>query len=168
MDYDKATSYWQIKDSNIEKVPNDLLISYIEGFIKNHKTCALAVASGDFVRCTPLEYNYVNGCFYILSEGGLKFKALKDNKNVCMSIFDEYRGFGQLHSLQITGLASMVEPMSPEYTHILEYKNISVETIKQLPSIMYIIKITPTIYEFLNSGLKIDGYSSRQVLKVED
>ena len=53
-------------------------------FIQEHKVCALATGSGEYVRCTPIEYNFVDGAFYLFSEGGMKFKGLKDNKNVCL------------------------------------------------------------------------------------
>jgi uncharacterized protein YhbP (UPF0306 family) len=94
---------------------SDALQQKITDFINKHNTCALAVANGDFVRCTPIEYNYMDGSFYLLSEGGLKFKALKDNKNVCLAIYEEYKGFGKLNGLQVTGMADMVEPWSEEY-----------------------------------------------------
>jgi nitroimidazol reductase NimA-like FMN-containing flavoprotein (pyridoxamine 5'-phosphate oxidase superfamily) len=35
----------------------------IESFIGAHNTCALATASADMVRNTPIEYNYVDEFF---------------------------------------------------------------------------------------------------------
>jgi nitroimidazol reductase NimA-like FMN-containing flavoprotein (pyridoxamine 5'-phosphate oxidase superfamily) len=87
MNYEKAASYWIEKDKESVKMDLDILKQKISEFISKHNTCALAVATGDFVRCTPIEYNYVDGIFYLFSEGGLKFKALKDNKNVCLAIY---------------------------------------------------------------------------------
>ena len=93
-------------------------------FIQEHKVCALATGSGEYVRCTPIEYNFVDGAFYLFSEGGMKFKGLKDNKNVCLAIFDagDKVGFGELHSAQISGAAEIVEPFSEEYLKLLQYK----------------------------------------------
>ena len=45
-------------------------------FIQEHKVCALATGSGEYVRCTPIEYNFVDGAFYLFSEGGMKFMDL--------------------------------------------------------------------------------------------
>ena len=81
-DYEKAADHWTERDQNSSHMDDAALKERIEGFIDKHNTGALATASGDFVRCTPVEYNYVDGCFYIFSEGGLKFKGLKENKNV--------------------------------------------------------------------------------------
>jgi uncharacterized protein YhbP (UPF0306 family) len=166
MNYEKAASYWEEKDKESVKMDSDALKKKIIDFINNHNTCALAVASGDFIRCTPIEYNYVDENFYLFSEGGLKFRALKDNKNVCMAIYDEYRGFGKLNGLQVTGIAEMVEPWSEEYLKLLAFKNIPEAAIRKLPEPMNLIKIVPKTMEFLCSDLKNKGYCSRQHLEL--
>ena len=35
----------------------------IEDYIQRGNTCALATGAGDYVRCTPIEYSYHDGCF---------------------------------------------------------------------------------------------------------
>ena len=80
----------------------------------------------------------------LFSEGGLKFKGLKENKNVGIAIFEPYGGFDQLKSLQVQGEAVMVELFSDEY----------------------LIKMVPTTYDYLDSDLKKDGFGSRQHLEV--
>ncbi len=146
----------------------DVLKQRITGFIRRHNTCALAVAAGDFVRCTPVEYNYTEGSFYLFSEGGLKFKALKENKNVCLAIYEEYQGFGKLDGLQVTGTAEIVEPWSEEYFKILAFRKIPEAAMRQLPEPMNLIKIVPTVMDFLCSELKTEGYGSRQSMAVEN
>lgn len=42
----------------------------IENYISDNNVCALATGTGDYVRCTPLEYSYHDGKFWIFSEGG--------------------------------------------------------------------------------------------------
>ena len=106
------------------------------------------------------------GCFYFFSEGGLKFKGLKENKNVGIAIFEPYGGFGQLKSLQVQGEAVMVEPFSDEYLMLMEHKKIPVEAMKKLPQAMNLIKVVPTTYDYLDSELKKDGFGSRQHLEV--
>lgn len=59
----------------------------MEEYILANKTCALATGAGEFVRCTPIEYTYHHGAFWMFSEGGEKFAALEKNKNVCLAIF---------------------------------------------------------------------------------
>ncbi len=92
LDYDSAASYWIERDRDSVHMETAALKEKIEAFIGAHNTCALATASADMVRNTPIEYNYVKGCFYFFSEGGLKFKGLKENKNVGIAIFEPYGG----------------------------------------------------------------------------
>ena len=162
MDYDKAANVWIEKDQASVHMEAGALKARIEGFIKGHNTCALATASADMVRNTPIEYNYVDGFFYFFSEGGLKFRGLKENKNVGLAIFEPYGGFGQLKSLQVEGKAEMVEPFSEEYLKLMEHKKIPVEAMKKLPQPMNLIKVVPSAYDYLDSDLKKDGFGSRQ------
>ena len=166
MDYDAAAEYWMEKDKDSVKMPEKELLSVMEKFIEAHNTCALATGAGDFVRCTPIEFNYVGGAFYLLSEGGLKFRALRDNKNVCLAIFEPYSGFGNLKGMQVSGKAAIVEPFTEEYNQLLEVKKLPLEAIKKLPQPLHLIKVTPVVIDFLNSDFKKDGFGSRQQLRL--
>ena len=166
MDYDAAASHWEKKDADSVHMESAALKEKIEAFIGAHNTCALATASRDCVRNTPIEYNYVDGNFYFFSEGGLKFRGLKENKNVGIAIFEPYGGFGQLKSLQVQGVASMVVPFSDEYLKLMEHKKIPVEAMKKLPQAMNLIKVVPTSYDYLDSDLKNNGFGSRQHMDV--
>jgi len=164
MDYEKASRFWLEQDAHAVKMKEEDLKKEIEDFILSHHVCALATASGSFVRNTPIEYNYYDGYFYLFSEGGLKFKALKDNKNVCLAIFDPEMSFSGLRSLQVTGVAAIIEPYGEEYRRVAERKKLPLETLKKLPDPLNLIRVTPTIYDLLESSLKKRGYSSRQEL----
>lgn len=164
MDYDTAASYWEKKAENSDSMELENLRKRIDAFISRHNTCAFATASSDMVRCTPIEYNYLDGVFYLFSEGGLKFKALKNNKQVGLAIYEPYGGFGNLKSLQIEGKAEIIEPFSDEYMKLLEYKKIPVEAIKKMPHPMNLIKITPESFDYLDSDLKKEGFDIRQHL----
>ena len=166
MDYDSAADYWELKDKDSVKMEASALEEKIEAFIGANKTCALATASSDMVRCTPIEYNYLDGCFYLFSEGGLKFKGLKENKNVGLAIYEAYAGFGKLKGLQVVGAASMVEPFSEEYLKVMEFRKIPVEAMKKLPQPMNLIKVSPTSYGYLDSSLKDEGVGVRQHLEL--
>ena len=152
MDYDTAASYWTEKAKDSVSMEPEALKERIESFIAGHNTCSLATASADMVRCTPIEYNYLDGVFYLLSEGGLKFKA----------IYEPYGGFGNLKSVQIEGKAEIIEPFSDEYMRLLEYKKIPVDAIKKMPHPMNLIKIIPDNFDYLDSDLKKDGFDIRQ------
>lgn len=164
MDYKKAASYWMDKDAQAVQMDRDALFTEVEKFIMAHNTCALATGCGDFVRCTPIEYSYKDRSFWMLSEGGLKFRALESNKNVCLAIYDGYAGFGRLSGMQITGTAELVEPWKDEYMDLLAYKKISADNLKKLPVTMYLIKVTPSRIDYLCSEFKKSGFASRQHL----
>ena len=69
-----AEKFKYIMKATDSKIPDNVLKNEIEKFILNHNTCALATGSGSFIRCTPIEYQYYKNNFYIITEGGLKFK----------------------------------------------------------------------------------------------
>ena len=165
-EYHSAATYWTSK-SRME-MPEAELKQYTEDFIKEHSVCALATGSGDYVRCTPLEYSYHDGKFWIFTEGGEKFVGLKKNKNVSLAIFDTNSGFGALKSLQVMGIASIVEPMSEEYVSHAEYKKISVSALQNLYDQgrpMHLLCIIPTRIDILCSDFKKQRYDSRQVIE---
>jgi len=62
-------------------------------------------------------------------------------------------------------LANFVEIYSEEYNKIAELRKIPIEGLKRLGYPMYLIKITPNEIILLDSKLKKEGYSSRQVWK---
>lgn len=160
--YDEAASYWKKKEAASVKLPREEVLAEVEKYILANNTCALATGSGEFVRCTPIEYHYHDGAFWMFSEGGEKFYALKENKNVCLAIFDKYAGFGKLKGMQVTGTAQIIVPFSEEYNAAAKAKNISVDALKKLPGVMNLIKVVPEKIEFLNSGFKEKGGDSRQ------
>lgn len=164
MDYEKAAVYWEEKDKEAVQMDREELWKAMRQFIDVHNTCALACGGGRSIRCTPIEYVYKDGCFWMLSEGGLKFRALKENDNVCIAIYDDYEGFGKLAGMQVTGTAEIVEPWSAEYLELLSYKHIKPEKLKKLPCTMHLIKIRPERIDFLCSQFQKDGYDSRQHL----
>ena len=59
-------------------------------FLKRNHVLHLGTCKENQPRVTPVEYRIHGLRFYILSEGGGKFKNLKDNKAVCFSIAEQY------------------------------------------------------------------------------
>lgn len=139
----------------------------IQKFIKSHNTFALSTGTGDFERCTPLEYQYIGNSFYIITEGGMKFKGILQNKNVSAGIYDNYENMGNLKKMQVTGNAEIVPLFSEEYCKIIENRGIKLSIVENMPINLYIIKITPTGFEFLNSDFKKKGFNSKQRYIVE-
>ena len=164
-EYRTAQTYWSSKESNTTRMPKDELRRAIDAFLGSHSTCALACGSGDFVRCTPLEYAWRDGAFWIFSEGGLKFKALEKNKNVSIAVFEPYSGFGKLESAQVTGTADIIDPESDEFARAAQEKGIKAEALERVKGMLHLIKIAPSRIDFLSSDLKAQGYDSRQWLE---
>ncbi len=48
-------------------MPTDQLKSIVGENLSAGSICALATGTGDYVRCTPLEYNYHDGKFWIFT-----------------------------------------------------------------------------------------------------
>ena len=149
----------------VSVMPADMLSREVEGFISRHTTLALATGGGARIRCTPLEYLYLDGVFYIISEGGLKFSNIQDNSNVSVSIFDEYTDSTQpLSGLQMYGVAEQVAFGSSEYWQILNLRGVTPEVLEDLPVTLFVLRIVPMTYEYLNSTFANAGYDARQVL----
>lgn len=167
-EYQAAIHYWEEKDAASVKLEPDKLRSMVEEYIQVNNTCALATGTGDYVRCTPIEYSWHDNYFWMFSEGGKKFIGLQENPHVCLAIYDRYEGFGKLHGMQVMGLAELVEPFSEAYNAHAAWKNISLEALGKLPSAMHLIRIHPTRIDCLFSDFKQLGCSPRQTLLLEN
>jgi menaquinone-dependent protoporphyrinogen IX oxidase/uncharacterized protein YhbP (UPF0306 family) len=146
----------------IVPLDHDKLKIVIDEFLSSHNTCTLATCHLDNVRSTPIEYNYYNGFLYLLTEGGEKFSNLLLNKNVSVSVYEDYNGMKNLKGMQITGQASFIED-DEEFNNVLKFKGLNVEFIKSMPIKMNIVRIVPDKIEFLNSQFKNNGYSAKQI-----
>ena len=166
IDYKKAANFWKEKER--VEMPKDMLEAAVKLYLLENPVGALATGAEDFVRCTPLECNYHNELFWIFTEGGEKFVGLEKNKNVSLAFFDNKLGFENLKSVQVTGVAEVIEPMSDWYVAFAMAKNIPVKTLQKLADEghpMHLICIKPTKMDVLFSEFKKMGYDSRQVLE---
>ena len=162
--FQAAARYWEEKDAASVKLDPAQLRSVAEAYIQARNTCALATGAGAYVRCTPIEYSFHDGAFWMFSEGGKKFIGLSENPNVCLAIFDGYTGFQNLHGMQVMGKAEIVEPFSQDYLAHAAYKGISLDFLKGRETPMHLIRVRPTCMECLFSDFKGLGYGPRQRL----
>ena len=144
--FQAAARYWEEKDAASVKLDPAQLRSVAEAYIQANNTCALATGAGAYVRCTPIEYSFHDGAFWMFSEGGKKFIGLSENPNVCLAIFDGYTGFQNLHGMQVA------------------YKGISLDFLKGRETPMHLIRVRPVSMECLFSDFKGLGYGHRQRL----
>ena len=165
-EFDEAADYWTTKDATSVRMPEEDLCNAIDAFLGEHQVCAMASASADLVRCTPLEYTYRDGKFWIFSEGGLKFRALKENRNVCLAVFEPSYEFGKLESVQVTGTAEVVDPMSEKFSRAAADKGLTGATLEKMRSRLHLIEVTPTRIDYLCSALLKRGFGVRQQLEM--
>lgn len=163
-EYVKAAEYWKNKEQI--KMPKEALEQEVTAYIRENNTCTLATGTDDYIRCTPIEYSFHDGKFWMFSEGGEKFIGLEKNKNVCLAIYDRYDDFRNLKSLQIMGMAEMIEPFSEVYNAHAEYKKIPLSALEKLEPPMNLICVTPVKIEALFSKFKKEGFSARQTLEL--
>jgi hypothetical protein len=161
-DYFRAENYWVTYDKSSKKMPREDIYIAAEAFLRSQNTCVLSTGCNNFVRATPIEYSFIDGCFYMLSEGGKKFHSLFCNKSVSIAVFEPYKGFGSLLSVQVSGTAKILQFGCDEYDKVLSFKKIPKEAIKNLSHPMYLIKTVPTKFELLFSEFKKNGFDSRQ------
>ncbi len=162
MDYNVAAEFWIKKDKDAAKMPQDMLAKELDEFLKEHKVCTLAVADGDFIRCTPVLYVYRDGKFYIFSEGGLKFSALAKNKNVALEVHSEYHGMGTARSVQATGVAEVFGADDKDYIQRANAAEMNGVNLQKMG--LFLIIVTAKKLEYLYSALRKKGYCPRQCL----
>lgn len=162
-EYVKASSFWTDKDKAGKKADGQVVYDAAVKVFLDNKNCALATGHGDFVRCTPVDYTFHDGAFWVFTEGGMKFYALEHNKNVSLSIYDRNGDFGTMLSVQVMGKAELIEPFSDEYVRNAELRKIPIETLKKLTYPMYLLKIVPEEIILLDSQFKKQGLDSRQL-----
>lgn len=171
----ETDNFWEDKPHKAGEP--DEIENWFENFVSTHNTCALATAFIEdehcesdenifenklMIRNTPVEYSYHDGCFWIFSEGGHKFRGIVQNGNVCLTVYDDYSGFGKLRSAQIQGKAELVKPFSSEYTAAAEFRKIPITALQKLDHPMHLIKVVPAHIDILNSEFKESGLDARQ------
>jgi menaquinone-dependent protoporphyrinogen IX oxidase len=154
-----------LKENLIVQLDESKLNMEVEEFLTSHNTCTLATGTKNRVRSTPIEYKYINGHIYLLSEGGEKFANLLLNENVSLAVYEDYTGMNNLKGMQITGKASIMDTSGEEYNGVLKFKGLDTNVIKSMPTMLNMIKIVIERVEFLNSKFKMEGAHTKQIIK---
>ncbi len=163
MNYGKAATFRERRV--ISRMEAVRLKDEVEKFLTAHSICALASGDGGFVRNSPVEYFYMNEYIWIFTEGGIRFRALKNNKNVSLAIYEERRD-SQLHGMQIQGIAGIVEPFTEEYKKALEYTQIPREAVERTRDGIHLLKIKLLEIDYVNTEFRKEGYDARQHLSL--
>ena len=160
--YDSAAQIWYKSDLKSNRMEREKLYGAIFEYLESHKTLALATGYASQIRNTPVDYAFHDGAFWIFSEGGEKFVGLKENKNVALTVFDDFQDWRKLRGLQANGVASVYLPGAKEYVRAAKMRGLDPEKIGGLEHPLYLIKVVPSKITFTNAEFKNDGYAMRQ------
>ncbi len=160
---ERAREYKDIINKPFIQLEETKLKKCIDKFIVEHNTCTLATGVGSLIRATPIEYVYMEECFYFLTEGGLKFYGILQNHNVSICIYENYTTMSNIKGLQVMGKANIIDTNSEEYANVMRYKKINIESMNSLNINM--IKVIPSKFEFLNSNFKLNSLDIKQILE---
>ena len=149
----------------VNVMPEVKLERAVDDFIIEHNTLCLATADEGYVRCTPLEYIFLEHRLYIITEGGNKFRGILGNGQISAAIFDPYVSTEDVRGLQIMGNAELVADDSVEYFTVLEQKEITAASLAAMPVKLFVVRITPYSYEFTDSAFVRDGYDAKQIME---
>ena len=158
-------NFWKEQQKTAKHMEREDALAHIVRFIQNHNTCALATGTGDFVRCTPIEYTYMDGEFYLYSEGGDKFIGLEKNPNVSMAIFEYYGDKNDSHGLQVMGTVEFYSNDSDEFKELLAFKGIPYDVMKAAAVEVAVIRVTPSVYEMYDTDFVKAGFDVRQIVR---
>lgn len=157
---DEAFKKMKIKRKHLSK---EELEKEILDYINKQTLCSLATCGNDGAPRISL-VDYVNEGFtlYIFSEGGGKFKNLKENKRVAVGIGSGTRAIST-RGVNIWGIADVFTDDDPEFAHglevirpILEEMGKAIGAPVEFPKgIMRMIRITPTkmVYSHNKNGI---------------
>lgn len=139
------------------RLTKEQLEKEIVQFLSKHKICTLATCSDDMPRSTPVRYLNRGMTIYVFAEGGGKFKNLKKNPNISVSLYGAYRGFLSVKGLQLWGKAEVIyqkdkETFSEAKRMWETQKRRDLDRLKarQIPRVMKVIKITVERARYLN------------------
>lgn len=146
----KAINVWEKRRITGKAMPKAQLMQEVESFLKARCNCALATGFGTYIRNTPMRYTYKDGKFIFITEGGYKFKGLSANPQVCIAVYDTNNVSSDTVGVTIEGVANVMEMHQ--------------ENAKPTDPTRYIITVTPTLIDYLDSSLPARGFYSLQRL----
>lgn len=165
INFEQFQNFWIEQQKTAKHMDRSDALAHIENFIKNHNTCGFATGYGDFIRCTPIEYTYMDGEFWFVSEGGSKFIGLEKNRNVSMAIFEYYGDVKDSHGLQVMGTVEFYDNESDEFKKLLAFKGIPYDVMKAAAVEVAVIRVKPSVYEMYDTDFVKQGYDVRQIVR---
>ena len=133
-------------------------------YISKRQPCSLATCGKDRApRISVVDYLNEELTIYIFSEGGDKFKNLKENNNVAIGIGTGSRAI-MTRGVNMWGIADVFTDDAPEFAHgmkifspILKDMEKAIGTPIEIPKgMLRMIRVTPTkiVYHHTSKGIK--------------
>ena len=158
------------------KLPENELKRRIVAMFKEQTMCTIATASSDGTpRATPLECFAEGMTVYIFADPGMKIENIKVNPKVSVAMCNQLKprwkddDWKTHKAIKITGLATILEPGTPENIHARkeiihwqEYVGALGWNITEPPEGL-VIRVKPAKIEYQENGLMAEGYSSKQI-----
>lgn len=168
IDFGHFQNFWIEQQKTAVHMSRDMALAHIRKFIENHDTCGFATGYGDYVRCTPIEYTYMDGDFWFVSEGGSKFIGLEKNRNVSLAIFEFYGDMNDSHGLQVMGKAELYGGESDELKKLLAFKGIPFDAVKAAKVAVVVVRVKPSVFEMYDTDFVKEGYDIRQIVRFDE
>ena len=137
------------------------IIDYLS---KNHP-CSLATCGKEGVpRISVVDYINDGLTIYILSEGGEKFKNIRENNKIAIGIGTSARTSLSVRGVNIWGIAEVFTDDAPEFAYTMKLFDPILKSMEkamgspvEIPKgILRVIRVTPTkmVYHHNNNGIK--------------
>ena len=134
-------------------------------YLGKKQPCSLATCGKDGIpRISVVDYLHDGLVIYIISEGGEKFKNLRENSHVAIGIGRSARTTRSVRGVNIWGQADVFEDDTPEFAHalklfepILKAMTKATDDPVELPKgLLRVIRVTPTkmVYHYNIRGIK--------------
>lgn len=168
IDFEHFQNFWIEQQKTAKHMERGDALAHIVDFIKAHNTCGFATGYGDYIRCTPIEYTYMDDEFWFVSEGGNKFIGLEKNRNVSMAIFEYYGDVRDSHGMQVMGTVEFYDNQSDEFKKLLAFKGIPYDVMKAAAVEVAVIRVKPYLYEMYDTDFVKAGYDVRQIVRLDE
>ena len=133
-------------------------------YLSKKHPCSLATCGKDGTpRISVVDYINDGLTIYIMSEGGMKFKNIRENNKVAIGIGTSTQTLRSVRGVNIWGIAEVFTDDTPEFAKGLQLFRPFIEDIEKLkgkpiqipPGVMRLIRVTPTkvVYFHYNKGI---------------
>ncbi|MCX5887537.1 MAG: pyridoxamine 5'-phosphate oxidase family protein [Proteobacteria bacterium] len=158
---EQAFSKMKIERKHLSK---EELEKEIIDYLGKKQACSLATCGKDGVpRISVVDYVNDGLTIYVFSEGGNKFKNLKENNKVAIGIGTSAQTFRSVRGMNLWGIAEVFTEDTPEFahgmklfSHIIKDMEKEMGTPIEIPKgMLRMIRVTPTkiIYCHNNKGI---------------